>query len=237
MFRYFQEEVIAWTVITAGPEDCCILLIIFNLLFSSNPQSPLSYAMHGYWSCIVQLKCQKMGEEDASSYILTSHPESPEKSRTRPGWTQRTQCVHPTVTKGRETDREGVGEWPRDKSILASYFKLAVLSWTPCCSFMMSLLYSAQKPGQTFAPSQLLFLPCTWLSPEAEICHLWSLGRWMLLPPSLKVTTHKHTGTEYLWRRCFTFFPVISHHEWTWWLNLSDKIENILLWLASSKVS
>lgn len=31
----------------------------------------------------------------ASSYISTSHQESPEKLQTRPGWTRRTRCVHP----------------------------------------------------------------------------------------------------------------------------------------------
>lgn len=38
-------------------------------------------------------------------------------------------------------------------------------------------------------------MPRTWLSPEAETCHLRSLQRWMLLAPGREVTaqTHKHT--------------------------------------------
>lgn len=73
-----------------------------------------------------------------------------------------------------------------------------------CCTFINFILFFhdalavfCSKRGQTFAPSQLLFLPCTWLSPEAEICHLWSLVRWMRLAHSLKVTVHKHTCTRF----------------------------------------
>ena len=99
-----------------------------------------------------------------------------------------------TVAKGRERER-GRERENGPETRWASYFALGgvVLSWTPCCSFKMSLLHSSEKRGQTFALSRLLFLPCTWLSPEAEICHLWSLGRWMLPAHSLKV--HKHTTT------------------------------------------
>lgn len=72
---------------------------------------------------------------------------------------------------------------------------MSILLHTCCsCTFMffhdvLAVFY--WKRGQTLAPSQLLFLPCTWLSPEAEICHLWSLARWMRLAHSLKVTAHK----------------------------------------------
>lgn len=83
------------------------------------------------------------------------------------------------------------------------------------------------KGGQTFAPSPRLFLPCTWLSPEAEICHLWSLLRWMLLAPSLQVTAQKNN-------HCIFWGKDVSNDstqsEWAWKIILSDEVENVPLW-------
>lgn len=140
-------------------------------------------------------------------------------------WMNSENSMRPSyrLAKGRERERESERKWPRDK--------MSIVLHTCCsCTFMNSLLFFqdvlasfCRKRGQTVAPSQLLFLPCTWLSPEAEICHLWSLGRWMLLVHSLKVTAHKHTTTVYSIKK----IPMIQHQEWAWQIFLSDKVENI----------
>lgn len=41
-------------------------------------------------------------------------------------------------------------------------------------------MHSVENGARRRAPSCWLFLPCTWFSPEAETCHLWSLVRRML---------------------------------------------------------
>lgn len=97
----------------------------------------------------------------ASSYISTSHQESHEKLQTRPGWTRRTRCVHPAE---RQRGRGG------EPLIVAVLFRAVTTS----------LMHSLENGARRGAPSCWLFLPCTWFSPEAETCHLWSLVRRML---------------------------------------------------------
>lgn len=70
----------------------------------------------------------------------------------------------------RETNMEGV-------SILYLLYFPQLLF----CPVMMSLMHSIENGARRCAPSRGLFLPCTWFSPEAKTCHLWSLVRWMLL--------------------------------------------------------
>lgn len=175
------------------------------------------------------LNVSKGGEESTSSYISAFHPASPERSLTRPGWTRRTRCVHPTERRQRNSERREREQETR----WAFYFTfaVAVLSWTPCCSFMMSLLYSPENGARRLLQVSCYFLPCTWLSPEAEICHLWSLVRWMLLAPSLKVAAHKHTVYCIFETKLLHFFSsMIPHCEWAWQINLSNKVENNPLW-------
>lgn len=103
------------------------------------------------------------------------------------------------VTKGGERGRK----WPRDRVSILLHTRYTFMGYL--LFFHDVLVVFSWKLGQTFAPSQLLFLPCTWLSPEAEICHLWSLGRWMLLAHSLKVIAHKQPLNNW-GQRCFIFF-------------------------------
>lgn len=114
-------------------------------------------------------------------------------------WMNSENSMRPSyrVTKRRERERE----WERRKGPekrRASYFNCC------SCSFINSLLFFHDaldvfcwKRGQTIASSQMLFLPCTWLSPQEEICHLWSWVRWMLPAHSLKVTAQKQL--LYIW--------------------------------------
>lgn len=48
------------------------------------------------------------------------------------------------------------------------------------CAVTTSLMHSVENGARRRAPSCWLFLPCTWFSPEAETCHLWSLVRRMV---------------------------------------------------------
>lgn len=101
-----------------------------------------------------------------------------------------------------QSDR-GQTEWgDRDKTNI-----LVHLTFMNSLSYLIKLSPAPKKTewGQGLAPSQLLFLPCTWLSPEAQICLLWPLVRWMLLDTSFEsygpqIYNHCKFGA-----RCFTF--------------------------------
>lgn len=100
-------------------------------------------------------------------------------------WMNSENSMRPSyrVKKGREETAQRPDEH-LTSHLLYLYFQELLL-------FFHDALAVFWKRGQTVAPSQLLFLPCTWLSPGAKICHLWSLGRWMWLAHSLKVTALK----------------------------------------------
>lgn len=126
----------------------------------------------------------------ASSYISTSHQESHEKLQTRPGWTRRTRCVHPAERQ------RGRGGEP---------LVLAVL-----------LMHSVENGARRRAPSCWLFLPCTWFSPEAETCHLWSLVRRMLCGCIVQANT-KQTSPNYDEAKVFpsySLFHLMNGDRW-----------------------
>ena len=117
----------------------------------------------------------------------------------------------------RERERTLERKWPKDK--------MSILLHTsrPLISSLLFFHDVLEKRGQTLAPTQLLFLPCTWLFPEAEICHLWSLIRWMHLAQCPKsYSTQPSAG--YLGQRNVTSFSMTLHCEWTWQIIMLDKV-------------
>lgn len=147
----------------------------------------------------------------ASPYISISHQESHEKLQTRPGWTRRTRCVHPAE---RQRGRGG------EPLILAVLF----------CAVTTSLMHSVENGARRGVSSCWLFLPCTWFSPEAETCHLWSLVRRMLWVCIVQAYTkqtspnydeakvfppyslsHLMNGNLPLWRQRYELFYLFRH--------------------------
>lgn len=149
----------------------CILISKCAVLWDSI--SAISSTTHGSQSSILSFKFQK---QSALSYISAFHQGSLGKSLTRPGWTQRTRCVHPTVRK-REGERD----------------TMRMLLHT-CCSrfFVIPLLFFHDvlavflwKTGpDVCSPSAAISALHLALSPEADACRLWSLVRRMPLNAS-----------------------------------------------------
>lgn len=173
---------------------CCILLIIFCMLLSGNPQPPFSCAMRGSQFWILSLKRQQKQRRRVPVSLHLNFSSRVPREVTDKAWMNSENSMRPSYGEIKGRDRKI--KWPTDKMrVLDLQFfhdVLAALCW---------------KRGQTFAPSPRLFLPCTWLSPEAEICHLWSLLRWMLLAPSLQVTAQKTTAVY----SGATMFQMIPH--------------------------
>ncbi len=129
----------------------------------------------------------------------------------------------------RERERMGERKWPREEMSILLHTGYSRTFMNSLLFFHNVLAVFLWKRGHALAPSQLLFLPCTWLSPEAEICHLWSLVRWMLLAYSLKLMQHTNNSCIF-GAKMFHIFSMIRHREWARQEILSNKVENIPLW-------
>lgn len=154
-------------------------------------------------------------EEIPSSYIAAFHLESPGKSLTRPGWTRRTRCVHPAERPREGREREWREMAQRQDEALTSHLQWLYFHKLCPVLFMMSLLGSSENGARRLLQVRCYFLPRTWLSPEIEICHLWSLVRRMLLAQSLKITAGKHTTTTYGEQRRLAFSSHFTSRMWS----------------------
>lgn len=100
------------------------------------------------------------------------------------------------------------------------------------CSFMVSFLHCAENWARRLPQVSCYFLPCTWLSPEDETCHLWSLVRRMLLVHLQRLAPYKHNsaafGGQYV-----TSFPSVPHLDWMRYIILFNKVENAPLWFVN----